>query len=121
MKMELALAVAKPMLVLNPGKIAEMKIGSSVIVYTFMDAARQIELQSLRTPASKRGSGSGRSAMVEFLRQTDDAGIDVKLLASPLDRKTRIDKLVAFYESFGFKVAGKGNMAGEPNMLRKHR
>jgi len=120
--MEIQLAIAATQtLVLNPGKIAEMIVGSSVLVYTYLDMTNHIELQSLRTPATKRGSGSGRAAMVEFLRQTDAAQIDVKLLASPLDRKTRIDKLVAFYESFGFKVIGKGNMAGEPNMLRKHR
>ena len=114
-------SATKTELVLNPGKLAEMKIGSSKIVYTYMDLDNQIMLQSLRTPATKRGTGAGRAAMVEFLKQTDAAKIDVKLLASPLDRKTRLDKLVAFYESFGFKVYGRGNPAGDPNMLRKHK
>lgn len=120
MKIEIALA-SSATLVLNPGKLAEMKIGSSKIVYSYGDLDNQIMLQSLRTPATKRGSGSGRAAMVEFLRQTDMAKIDVKLLASPLDRKTRIDKLVDFYESFGFKVVGRGNPMGDPNMIRRHK
>lgn len=120
MKIQLALASTSELVVI-PGKLAEMKVGSSRIAYVYLDVPNHIELQSLRTPATKRGTGSARAAMVEFLKQTDKAGLDVKLLASPLDRKTRIDKLVAFYASFGFEVTGRGNMAGEPNMLRKHR
>ena len=84
-----------------------------------MHGDKELELFSLRTPVSARKQGAAKAAMLAFLDKTDAAGITVKLLASPLDKKTRLDKLVAFYQSLGFKITGRGNAAGEPNMERR--
>lgn len=79
-----------------------------------------IEVVSLRTPSSKRGQGAGRAAMQDFLAEADRQGLDVKLGASPLDKRTKLNKLVDFYKSLGFETTGKNiNMAGEPEMIRR--
>lgn len=69
-------------------------------------------------PRAKRGQGLARAALDMFCREADSSGFTLKLLANPLDTKTRLDKLVAFYRSLGFEVAGRGNYAGEPIMVR---
>lgn len=79
-----------------------------------------IEVVSLRTPSAKRGQGAGRAAMQDFLAEADRQGLDVKLGASPLDKRTKLNKLVDFYKSLGFETTGKSiNMAGEPEMIRR--
>jgi hypothetical protein len=79
-----------------------------------------IELISLRTPAAKRGQGSARTAMQEFLAEADARGLNVSLGASPLDERTKSNRLVDFYKSLGFEPTGRRiNMAGDPAMLRK--
>lgn len=81
-----------------------------------------IEVVSLRTPSAKRGQGAGRTAMQDFLAEADRQGLDVKLGASPLDKRTKLNKLVDFYKSLGFETTGKSiNMAGEPEMIRRAR
>lgn len=97
--------------------IKTFKHGKSTIEYCMDDDV--VDLFSLRTPASSRGQGEAKQAMLAFLKETDHEGLTIKLLASPLDKKTKIDKLVTFYRSLGFVVTGKGNMAGEPTMERQ--
>lgn len=119
--MKIQLAVASTPLPYEEGGVQHIKIGDSTIAYSKGYGKDYIELGSLRTPASKRGNGSARKAMVEFLKRTDAMQMDVELLASPLDKKTKIGKLVAFYQSLGFELTGRHNMAYEPYMRRPHK
>ena len=99
------------------GSIREFKHGDTKIVYGIRDD--HVEIQSVRTPQAKRGAGSAREAMVEFLQATDNAGLSTKLASSPLDKKTNGSKLLAFYKSLGFKETGsKINMAGDLELTR---
>lgn len=97
-----------------------VKVGSTTLIYGIDRKGETAELISVRTPTSKRGQGGGRAAISAFLAETDARGMTVKLAASPLDKKTRLGPLVAFYESLGFNKTGRNiNMAGDPEMLRE--
>ncbi|MFW9595149.1 MAG: LPD38 domain-containing protein [Macromonas sp.] len=108
----------------NPGgpglkgsHIRTKKIGNTTIDYGVGNGTA--EIISVRTPAAKRGAGSARTALTEFLREADGRGLQVKLQASALDKKTSTGKLVAFYKSLGFELTGvKINAAGDPEMIR---
>jgi len=96
----------------------DVKIGDSRISYGYSDG--KLHIYSLRTPVNKRGSGSARSAMQQFLKQSDNEGLDVYLDSSPLDNKTNGNKLLQFYKSLGFEETGKKiNPVGDPEMVRK--
>jgi hypothetical protein len=97
-----------------------VKVGDTTIVYGFDGASA--EVISIRTPITKRGDGSARRAMTTFLVETDTLGIPVKLSSSPLDKRTRDDKLFNFYRSLGFEPTGRRiNPAGDPEMVRQAR
>ena len=100
----------------------ETKLGPSTASYTIHHPDKFIDIGSVRTPEKHRGSGHA-SKMMDYLHQkADELGYDTKLLASPLDKKTKIDKLVKFYQKHGYELTGtKGNLAGEPEMIRKHK
>lgn len=108
----------------NPGgpglkgsSIRTEKIGSTTIDYGVGKGTA--EIISVRTPVAKRGEGSARAALAEFLREADELGLQVKLQASALDKKTSTAKLVAFYKSLGFELTGvKINAVGDPEMIR---
>jgi hypothetical protein len=107
---------------LKEGGVSEMKYGNSTIaVQTPYQEGniKEVSISSLRTPQRKRGLGSARSAMVEFLNETDAAGLSVGLLASPLDKTTKPSRLVNFYETLGFEKTGRSNAAGDPYMIRR--
>jgi len=111
----------KPSISNNPfGKgIVYEKIGNSTVSYQLGDDGI-LKIFSLRTPQSKRGQGSATEAMNQIVQKADKYGIPIKLDASPLDKKTRLDKLVNFYQKFGFEPTGeKVNVLGEPVMMRK--
>jgi hypothetical protein len=98
--------------------IVDEKIGDSRVSYQLGDDGI-LKIFSLRTPQSKRGQGSATEAMNQIVQRADEAGIPIKLDASPLDKKTRLDKLVKFYQKFGFELTGeKVNALGEPVMIR---
>lgn len=98
----------------------DVKIGDSRIAYGYSDG--KLKIYSIRTPSNKRGNGSARLAMQEFLKQADKDGLDVYLDSSPLDNKTNGNMLTQFYKSLGFKETGKKiNSAGDPEMVRKSR
>lgn len=93
------------------------KLGDTTIIYGTNGVSA--EVISLRTPNAKRGKGSARQAMAQFLAEADARGLEVTLGASPLDKRTRLGPLVEFYRSLGFEPTGrKINMAGEPEMRR---
>jgi len=78
-----------------------------------------IELHSLRTRSHERNKGSATRTMREFLEYADSRGKDVRLYASPLDRRTRIGRLIEFYRALGFEETGKKiNALGHPEMVR---
>ena len=98
--------------------IVDEKIGNSTMSYQLGDDG-VLKIFSLRTPQSKRGQGSATQAMNQIVQRADEYGIPIKLDASPLDKKTRLDKLVNFYKKFGFEPTGeKVNALGEPVMMR---
>jgi hypothetical protein len=78
-----------------------------------------VNLVSLRTPLAKRGNGSARHALEILTAQADSEGVTIKLDASPLDKKTKLQSLVDFYKSNGFIETGySNNQAREPEMIR---
>ena len=104
---------------LAPGDdIREVSIGNSTLAYRV--EGEGVKLFSLRTPQSKRGQGSARNAMRQFLARTDAEGLPVTLDSSPLDSKTNGGKLTAFYKSLGFVPTGrKINAVGDIEMRRQ--
>lgn len=99
--------------------IVDEKIGNSTISYQLGNDGI-LKIFSLRTPQLKRGQGSASNAMNEITKRADEMGIPIKLDASPLDKKTSLNKLVNFYKKFGFEPTGeKVNMLGEPVMYRE--
>jgi hypothetical protein len=104
--------------------IKEVKIGETTIVVSVRtqdEGVKNVEISSVRTKTSALGNGSARRAMNEFLASTDEEGVGVSLLASPLNKSTSRGRLVSFYKSLGFEETGKSNSAGDPYMERKAR
>jgi predicted GNAT superfamily acetyltransferase len=95
------------------------QVGDTTVVFDVDSKKKKVYVQSVRTPTSKRGQGSARRAMEALLRSTDALGYDVYLGCSPLDKRTRDNRLHAFYESLGFRDTGKYiNQAFDPEMKR---
>lgn len=104
------------------GGSREAKFGDTRITYGIAYDGKSAEIISVRTPANKRKAGSARAALEAFIKQADEAGMTLKLGASPLDKKTHLGKLVRFYQSLGFELTGRTiNAAGEPELVRPAR
>ena len=99
-------------------KLFEDKIGNAKVSYHVNPEEKIVDIGSLRVPVAKRGLGEGRAAMQQLLDEVDARGYSAELLASPLDSKTKVGKLVEFYKSLGFEPTGKTNYVGEPYMRR---
>ena len=95
----------------------QLKIGDTNMIYS-IDENNIAEIQSIRTPISKRGQGSARNALNELLSIFKSSGVNtVKLISSPLDKKTSDNKLFNFYKDMGFEDTGEtANMAGDKVM-----
>jgi len=103
---------------LSPGRIIDSKIGNARISYTVYDD--YIKLHSIRVSQPNRKKGNAINALRELCAAADTYGYDIFLDASPLDKRTRLDKLVALYRKFGFELTGKTiNPVGDPQMVRK--
>ncbi len=100
------------------GDVVTKKMHGGSLVFQMTNKG-DVQLSSIRVPVSTRGKGTGKKIMKEFLDETDRRGLKVELIASPLDKRTNLGKLVGFYEKFGFKVVGRGNVASEPKMVRE--
>jgi predicted GNAT family acetyltransferase len=97
-----------------------VKIGRTTIIYGVASDSASVEVDSVRTPTKHRGQGSARAAMQALLQETDKRGMTVRLVSSPLDKRTSDAKLEAFYHSLGFRRTGKtANIVGDPWMERK--
>lgn len=95
-----------------------LKIGNSTISYS-IDDNNIVDLQSLRTTNNNRGAGSAKTIMKKFVEYLDQYKLISKLCASPLDKKTKLNKLVELYKSFGYELTGKHcNIVYEPIMIR---
>ena len=102
--------------------LMDVKYGKSTSSYTVHHPDKYIDIGSVRTPEKYRGQGHA-SKMMEYLNsKADELGYDAKLLASPLDKKTKLEELVNFYKKHGYELTGsKGNALGHPEMVRKHK
>lgn len=96
------------------------KLGDATIIYGV--SAESAEVISLRVAGTKRGKGAARAALGRFCQEADRHAKVLKIGASPLDKRTKLGRLVAFYKSMGFEVTGRTiNVAGEPEMKREPR
>lgn len=84
---------------------------------------KHIELHSIRVPKEHRNQGHSSSALEHFTKHADKHGKDIKLIASPLDKRgPNTDVLVKHYKKHGFELTGeRANSAGDPFMVRKAR
>jgi predicted GNAT family acetyltransferase len=96
----------------------DIKIDHSVGSY--QEHPDHIEIASIRTPQKHRGRGSAHKVMKHITDYADKVKKPIKLVASPLDKKTKTDKLVLFYKKHGFHLTGeKANILGDPWMKRE--
>jgi predicted GNAT family N-acyltransferase len=80
-----------------------------------------ILLDKLYIDPQNRGQGAARQVLVEGLQEMAEQypGMDVRLLAEPLDRSTNQSDLVRLYESVGFEVDNyQDGMSSIPMSLR---
>jgi hypothetical protein len=87
----------------SPGGPRDFKVGNTTIEYGIgRDGTAEVIL--VRTPPANRRQGSAREAMRQFLEQTDAAGLEVRLTASPMGKggagKAALER---FYRDLGFK------------------
>ncbi len=102
---------------LSIGAVHSIKLGNTTIQYGVFET--YVKIYSVRTPQNKRNEGSARSAMEQFLAETDKKDIIAYLDCSPLDRRTNGDRLMNFYKSLGFVATGRLiNAYGDPEMKR---
>lgn len=104
----------------NGQELRTYKVGDTTMVLSVSPfEPGVVHLQSLRTPVTKRGKGSARSAMKALLAQADKQGVSINLIASALDRQTNQTGLGLFYRSLGFETTGRRvNAWGHPEMVR---
>jgi len=99
----------------------DVRVGVAKICYrTVREAGHTlVELCSLRVPAAHRRKGAAKHALSQFCAAADRSGLEIVLLASPLDVRTKLHRLVALYRHAGFETTGAtGNLAGHPVMRR---
>jgi hypothetical protein len=99
-----------------PGVFHEKNINGGRLSYDV--SGDTINLASLRVSRNLRNNGSARKAMTTFCQEADLRNLKIKLLASPLDKRTNVERLGNFYLSLGFRIVGRGNMLGHAIMLR---
>lgn len=100
-------------------QLRTMKVGRTTISWR-ITTDNEIEIGSVRTPQTARNTGSATAAMTEFCQMADKMGLPIILGASPLDKRTKLGRLVAFYRKFGFEPTGKSiNIVGDPYMRRE--
>jgi len=77
-----------------------------------------MELHSLRVPNKYRKTGEAHKMMQHLTSIADEKGKKMKLISSPLDKKTHATKLYNFYRKHGFEHTG-ALIGGMPVMERK--
>lgn len=87
----------------NPGGGSRIaKVGDTEITYG-VGKNGIAEVILVKTPEAKRGEGSARRAMEQFLAEADEQGYRVALTAEPMGKGVSKSKLENFYKSLGFK------------------
>ena len=100
------------------GRVSETKIGHTKVSYNY-DGSR-IKIFSIRTKTSELGKGYAKQALSFMLNEADKLRIPIYLDSSPLNKQTNGQRLLKFYESFGFKPTGKKiNAVGDLEMKRE--
>ena len=99
----------------------EARVGPATILFYVDDRERLVEIASLRVPQKARGVGAGRAALQYALAVADDLHYRTTLLASPLDKRTSLGRLVRFYMSEGFDLTGRSSSAFHPYLVRAAR
>jgi GNAT superfamily N-acetyltransferase len=95
----------------------DIKLGHATASYAIKNGV--MEIYSVRVPQRYRRQGQAKAIMQHLIKIAEQKIIPIKLLASPLDKRTNTNKLVRFYQQFGFKLTGKtGNLMGDPWMER---
>ncbi len=102
---------------LSPVTLRKVTIGDTDVEYGV--TADRAHVHSVWTAPAARRRGSARTALVAFLGATDEEGLSVDLLVTPLDGDTTFGGLLTFYRSLGFETTGKRNSVGNPYMLRR--
>lgn len=102
---------------MTESSIQDETINGAKVSYRVQEGT--LVLFSLRVPQRKRRQGLAHGAMRYLTEKADSLGLAMKLDASPLDARTRTDKLVRFYEGYGFVCTGATvNPVGDPEMKR---
>ena len=104
--LEVITGSAKPIDLKPGGGSKSVRIGDTTIDYGISRDGRTADLILIKTPRKKRGGGSARRALEQFLQAMDDAGFTVFLLPRPMDRGIDQDRLIRLYASFGFVPEG---------------
>lgn len=74
------------------------------------DAGDCLLLHLLRTSKDSRGKGYAKDVMHQAISYADKHGKEIQLAAAPDDEKD-LDRLIKFYQSFGFELTpSEGNM-----------
>ena len=107
----------------NAGNVIEheTRVGPATVLFYVDDRERLVDIASLRVPQSSRGVGAGRAALQYALTIADQLHYRTTLLASPLDKRTNLGRLVRFYMSEGFALTGRSSAAFHPYLERAAR
>lgn len=96
--------------------VVDVKIGHATVSYSINEKSgeKYISIQSLRVPQKYRGQGDAKKAMEYMLELQNKLKLPIRLISSPLDRKTNPIRLNNFYKKFGFVPTGeKVNFLGD--------
>lgn len=101
----------------NVTKMQILKTDNATIYYGINNDV--LELYSLRVSSKNRNKGYAKEIMTMLCNIADDKNLTIIVGVSPLDHKTKLDKLVSFYKTFNFALTGKSiNVLGHPEMIR---
>ncbi len=95
-------------------------LGEDYASLKFSESQAAFSIDIVLVPAAKRGAGIGTMLINHVLCMADCAGKDVYVSARPFVQfsEEKLEKLIAYYERFGFKVTDRGLTTAY--MCRKH-
>lgn len=102
------------------GKIAMFAFvhGHSTLYFKNSPKTNTIEADLIHTPVEARGTGSARTAFVEFLKIVDKYGFIVEGIIAARDAQTNAAQLAKFYKSLGFRFQEMGGYASDFEIIR---
>tara|TARA_R110000772_G_scaffold233800_2_gene345370 strand:- start:7318 stop:7584 length:267 start_codon:yes stop_codon:yes gene_type:complete len=75
----------------------------------------KIVIENIFVPKELRGQGIARKIMQELIE--NNKSVTIELHAYPQDEETELEKLVNFYESFGFQIECGDDFSGYEMIL----